>query len=203
MKPKTRQERIEDLDLLRRTAEGDHAAFNILVERYQGTLFNFLCRMVGDSETAEDILQETFIRIYETRERVIEKFSAWIFTIASNLARDELRRRKRKRLTSLEEVGGNMKLNSLSSTSHWNPPEPDQVVANGELRSRIEDAIGKLEYKYREVVLLRDIEGRTYEEISEILGMRLGTVKSRLNRARLKLQEELRPFLNGRMAKNE
>ena len=94
-------ERERDLDLLRRTAEGDDAAFNILVERYQRTLLNFLYRMVRDGEVAEDLLQETFIRVYRTREKPIENFSAWVFTIASNLARDEIRRRGRRSLTSL------------------------------------------------------------------------------------------------------
>lgn len=186
-----------DLDLLRRTAEGDDIAFKALVERYRKSLYNFLCRMVGDREVAEDLLQETFIRVYSKREKTIEKFSAWIYTIASNLARDELRRRKRRRLTSLEEVGGSMHYDITAVDTPWSPVEPETFVVNGELRSRIEEAIGQLEEKYRVVILLRDIEGRTYEEISAILGMRLGTVKSRLNRARLKLQEKLRPYLNG------
>ena len=186
-----------DLDLLRQAAEGDESAFKILVERYQETLFNYLCRMVGDRESAEDLLQETFLRVYEKRTKEIENFSAWTFTIASNLARDELRRRKRRRSIALEEVGDKMKLDPEVSNS-YGEGEPEKVLANGELRSRIESAIGNLKGKYREIVLLRDIEGRSYEEISTILGMRLGTVKSRLNRARLKLQEELRPYLNGR-----
>ncbi|MCH7761629.1 sigma-70 family RNA polymerase sigma factor [candidate division TA06 bacterium] len=194
-------ERERDLDLLRRTAEGDDAAFNILVERYQRTLLNFLYRMVRDGEVAEDLLQETFIRVYRTREKPIENFSAWVFTIASNLARDEIRRRGRRRLTSLDEMeekGNRIPQSEFGyRNSPWSPEDPETYAANGELRSRIEEAIGRLDEKYRVVVLLRDIEGRTYEEISVILGMHLGTVKSRLNRARLKLQEDLRPYLNG------
>jgi RNA polymerase sigma-70 factor (ECF subfamily) len=182
---------LTDLELFARTSDGDEDAFLQIVNRYKNQLYNFLRRMVSDSTEAEDLLQQTFIRVHKKSVSgcKVRSFSSWIFTIAANLARDELRRKKRvgRNTSSLEEIPSDA------------IPDPKSVLIDGiaqsELRERIEWAVGNLDEKYRTVFVLRDIEGKSYEEIAQVLEVRIGTVKSRLNRARLRLQTLLSPYL--------
>lgn len=179
-----------DVDVLAEVASGDIDAYNKIVRRYQGRLYNFVFRFVGDRETAEDIVQETFLRAFRKREeyRAIANFSTWLFTIAGNLAKSELRRRKRWRLFSLhrdEESDTGMELPDDAML-------PDQVAESSLADVQIQEAIASLPDNYRQVILLRDVEGMSYQEISEIVKCPVGTVKSRVNRARLKLQQKLK-----------
>ncbi len=181
---------VTDEELLARSLDGDLNAFEVIVNRYKDRLYNFVLRFVKDQQTAEDIVQDTFLRAYRNREsfQAVAKFSTWIYTIAGNLAKSELRRRKRWRFLSIgvqnEDTGATFELPDTSAT-------PDSNTETMLAESRIQEAISRLPDRYREAVILRDIEGLDYDEISQIIGCPLGTVKSRINRGRLRLQEEL------------
>jgi len=180
---------VPDEELLAQSLDGDLNAFEVIVNRYKDRLYNFVLRFVGDQQTAEDIVQDTFLRAYRNRGsfQAIAKFSTWIYTIAGNLAKSELRRRKRWRFLSLgsrDEDGKTFELADPSS-------HPDKDTETALAETQIEDAIARLPERYREAVILRDVEGLDYAEIAEIVGCPLGTVKSRINRGRLRLQEEL------------
>jgi len=175
---------------LAQVAAGDIDAYGKIVGRYRGRLYNFVFRFVSDRETAEDIVQETFLRAFRKRKeyRAIANFSTWLFTIAGNLAKSELRRRKRWRLFSLHR-------DDDSETGIELPDEtyrPDKVAESSLADDQIHNAIASLPENYRQVILLRDVEGMAYQEIAEILDCPVGTVKSRVNRARLKLQQKLK-----------
>lgn len=186
--------KLSDEELFRESWEGDTAAFDHLVERYKIKLYSFICRMIGDPDQAEDLLQETFIRVYRKRQEHerIKKFSTWTYTIAANLARDELRRRKRWSFVPLEE---SVKQKTVTPLKTARDPEDD--LTRTEIRRHILIAMESLNAKYRMAFVLRDIEGLSYEEIGEVLSIPLGTAKSRVNRARTELQKRLRPYLNG------
>ncbi|RLD14502.1 RNA polymerase subunit sigma-24 [candidate division KSB1 bacterium] len=183
-----------DEELIARFQQGDNYAFDLLVKRYKEPLLNFVYRFVGEREEAEDIVQETFLRLFKNKHyyREIAKFSTWIYTIAGNLAKTELRRRKRRKLLSIS--------NFMSSDKDYDIPDEDsnpEREANTVITDKIiQKAIDKLSPKFKQVILLRDVQGFSYEEIAEIVGIPLGTVKSRVNRARLKLQEDLQQLMN-------
>ena len=183
-------EKASDSDVLADVMAGDVDAFEKIVDRHKNRLFNFVYRFVGDRETAEDIVQETFLRAFRRRKeyRAIANFSTWLFTIAGNLAKSELRRRKRWRFLSLnwdEETETGIDIPDESQ-------RPDTVTETSLADRQIQEAIESLPANYRKVVLLRDVEGLSYQEIAEIVGRPVGTVKSRVNRARLRLQRRLR-----------
>src|SRR5690606_18307664 len=141
--------------------------------------------MIGDRERVEDLVQESFLRVYRHLHRFdpSRKFSSWIYTIASNLARNELRSRRRRPLIlheSATAAGTRAPLLELADPH----ARPDELYAARELRGRVVAAVDLLGARHREVVLLREVGGRSYEEIARISHCTLGTVKSRLNRAR-------------------
>jgi len=182
--------RMSDEALLSSSLEGNLVAFDLLVDRYYDRLYGYLIRFLKDSDMAEDLLQETFLRVWKNRAefRNIASFSTWIYTIAGNLARSEWRRRKRWRMVRLgpsrDEEEPEIELADEGIG-------PDSIV---EIRLAVEELteeVHKLPDRYREVVILRDIQGMTYEEIAGIVQVPVGTVKSRLNRGRLILQEKL------------
>ena len=181
---------LTDVEILADVATGDIDAYGKIVNRYRGRLYNFIFRFVGERETAEDIVQETFLRAFRKRKeyRAIANFSTWLFTIAGNLAKSELRRRKRWRLFSLHKDDENDTVMDLPDESF----RPDTVTESSIADVQIQQAILSLSENYRQVVLLRDVEGLSYQEISEISKCPVGTVKSRVNRARLKLQQKLK-----------
>ena len=181
---------LSDGEILSEVAGGDVEAYGKLVHRYRGRLYNFVFRFVGDLETAEDIVQETFLRAFRKRTeyKAIANFSTWLFTIAGNLAKSELRRRKRWRLFSVDR-------DEESDTGLDLPDEsfrPDTVTESSITDVQIQRAIDTLSDNYRQVVLLRDVDGLSYQEVSEIVNCPVGTVKSRVSRARMKLQQKLR-----------
>ena len=181
---------LTDMDILSEVSAGKVVAYGKIVGRYHGRLYNFIYRFEGDRETAEDIVQETFLRAFRKRDeyRAIANFSTWLFTIAGNLAKSELRRRKRWRMISAErdeETDTGMELPDESA-------RPDKVAESSIADVQIQNAINSLPNNYRQVILLRDVEGMSYQEISEIVDCPVGTVKSRVNRARLKLQQNLK-----------
>lgn len=181
---------LTDMEILAEVTAGNVEAYGKIVTRYSGRLYNFIYRFVGEKETAEDIVQETFLRAFKKRTeyRAIANFSTWLFTIAGNLAKSELRRRKRWRLFSIDR-------DEESDTGMELPDEsmrPDKVAEASLANVQIKEAIQSLPENYRQVILLRDVQGMSYQEISEIVDCPVGTVKSRVNRARLKLQQKLK-----------
>lgn len=183
-----------DEELIFRFQEGDVYAFEQIVQRYKDPLVNFIYNFLGSRIDAEDVVQETFLRVYKNKHlyRRIAKFSTWIYTIASNLAKTELRRRKRRKMFSLSQMGYEDKDFDLPSGTRT----PESVVDGDMKEATIRREIEALPPKFREVVILRDIEEFSYEEISDILKIPIGTVKSRVNRGRIRLQKLLHHLLD-------
>jgi RNA polymerase sigma-70 factor (ECF subfamily) len=181
---------ISDEQLIARFQLGDVQAYDLLVRRYKDQLLNFVYRFVGNRTDAEDIVQETFLRVYKNKHmyKEIAKFSTWVYTIAGNLAKTELRRRKRHKIFSVSNFVNEERDYDIPDREH----SPEKKVDSTIQEDIIQKAIEKLPAKFREVIILRDIQGFAYEEISQILDIPLGTVKSRVNRGRLKLQEDLK-----------
>jgi len=179
-----------DHDLLRRVQQGDTVAFSNLVERYRDRLMNVIGRMPISREEAEDIVQETFVRVYQHRDSFDFKhcFSTWLYTIALNLARNELRKKKRYKFVDIFDLQN----------------KEVEVAVDAKIPSNlgpaIESAVASLPEKYKTAFLLRDIEEVSYEEIARILSVPLGTVKSRVNRARSILRDKLKPRMEERNA---
>ena len=178
-----------DEELIARFQNGDAYAFDLLVRRYKDPLLNFIYRFLGDLVESEDIVQETFYRVYKNKHyyKEVAKFSTWIYTIAGNLAKTELRRRKRRRVFSIHKETAAEKELELPDLQS----DPEKEVNTIVTEKIIQKAITSLPQKFRQVIVLRDIQGFSYEEISGIIKVPLGTVKSRVNRARLKLQDDL------------
>ena len=185
-------QRLSDEDLMALFQAGTVEAFDILVSRYQDPLANYLYRFLGDPKEVEDLLQETFMRVYRNRHsyRRIAKFSTWLYTIAGNLARSEYRKRKRRRVYSLQSVN--------RDEEEYEVEIPDETFApdrhtESTIQDRyIQEALKQIPEEFREVVVLRDVQQLSYEEIAEITGLPMGTVKSRSNRGRTKLQALLK-----------
>lgn len=176
--------KARDHRLMARVAENDLQAFDELVNLYKNKLFTMLVRMVGSQEEAEDLLQETFVRVWEHRRSFDDRycFSTWVYTIAMNLGKNELRKRKKVRF--------------LSMFDRENNPievEDPQAEHSGGMGVLIDRAIAKLPVRYREAFVLRDLQELSYDEIGEVLRVPVGTVKSRVNRARNLLKDELKP----------
>ena len=183
------QFRYTDEELIARFQEGDEQAYTELVNRYRDKLMTFVYRFVNDMEQAEDIIQDTMLKLYTHKHyyRNIAKFSTWIYTIAGNLAKTELRKRKNRKVTNISQMGPEDRDYELPSVA----PETDEVVQSEYIEKKIQAAIQNLPLHFRTVTILRDIQELSYEEISKIVEVPLGTVKSRINRARLQLQKEL------------
>jgi RNA polymerase sigma-70 factor (ECF subfamily) len=186
---------LSDPELAGLCVKGREGAFRELLKRYERPVFTLVYRMVRDRTLAEDLAQEAFIRAFAAIASYDPgyKFSNWIFKVANNHTIDYLRRRK---LDTVSIDGsphaGSPEEEARTSVILESPGEnPQQFVENRELGAQIEQAIGKLRPEYRTVVLLRHIEGYSYEEIAEILDLPLGTVKTYLHRARGELKERL------------
>lgn len=198
--PQLPQDALSELDdsgLVAAFLEGEKRAFNILVDRYQGRLVNFVYRTTGDRERAEDLVQETFIRVYRHLHRFDQskKFSTWIYTIASNLAKNELRNRSRNPLVLFQAIRRNWDADQKPLEWEDNTYRPDDLFRKRHLRQMVESAVEELPEHHRTVFVLRELEGKTYEEIAEITSCNLGTVKSRLNRARNNFAQIIAPLL--------
>ena len=178
--------RFEDGAVVSAFLTGEERAFQELVDRYQTRLLNFIYRTIGDRERAEDLVQEVFIRVYRHLHRFdrSKKFSTWIYTIASNLAKNELRNRSRNPLVLFQAIRKNWQDDDRPLQFEDPASRPDDLYRKRHLRELVEQSVGRLPEHHREVFVLRELEGKSYEEIAEITSCNLGTVKSRLNRAR-------------------
>ena len=195
--PRLALKQLDDSGVVAAFLAGEKRAFNELVDRYQSRLLNFVYRSTGDRERAEDLVQETFIRIYRHLHRFDQskKFSTWAYTIASNLAKNELRNRSRNPLVLFQTIKKNWDADQKPLEWEDNTYRPDDLYRKRHLRQMVESAVAELPGHHRQVFVLREMEGKTYEEIAEITGCNLGTVKSRLNRARNNFAQIIAPLL--------
>ena len=177
---------------------GEERAFSELVDRYQTRLLNFIYRTIGDRDRAEDLVQEVFIRVYRHLHRFdrSKKFSTWAYTIASNLAKNELRNRSRNPLVLFQTLRGANDDEERPLQFEDTTARPDDLFRKRHLRELVEDTVAKLPEHHREVFVLRELEGKSYEEIAEITSCNLGTVKSRLNRARTAFAAIIEPYVD-------
>jgi len=189
---------LSDAELVGAHLDGHPAAFSELYDRYRNRLVHFIARKTGDRDRAEDLVQEAFIRVTRHLHRFDQnkKFSTWIYTICSNLSKNELRNRSRSPLVLFQKL-----------TTHWEPDHrplqfedgtarPDDQYRKRYLRKIVEQTVGELPEHHQLVFRLRELEGKSYEEIAAITGVNLGTVKSRLHRARTSFAERIEPLLN-------
>lgn len=184
-----------DKQLVGMCRRGNERAARELVNRFQRPVFSIIYRMVRDREKAEDLAQETFVRTFNNLDRYDRsyKFSSWLFKIAYNLTVDHLRRKVIKTISihgSPDAVTADQQ-EATSVTLESTEEAPDARLESLELADQLELAIGKLREEYRTVIILRHVEGRAYEEIAEIMGIPLGTVKTYIFRARRQLRQEL------------
>jgi len=177
---------------------GDRRAFDVLVDRYQRRLLNFVYRTIGDRERGEDLVQEVFIRVHRHLHRFDQskKFSTWIYTIASNLAKNELRNRSRNPLVLFQAIRKDDDADQRPLQFEDKHSRPDDLFRKRHLRELVEWAVAQLPEHHRIVFVLRELEGKTYEEIAEITDCNLGTVKSRLNRARARFAQIMGPYVD-------
>ncbi|MCF6268230.1 MAG: sigma-70 family RNA polymerase sigma factor [Melioribacteraceae bacterium] len=166
-------------------------AYEILVKRFKDPLMNFVYRFLGDRDLSSDIVQDTMIKFYLKKDsyKSIAKFSTWIYTIAGNLSKNELKRRNRRTILSISKDDPDDYTLQIEDKKFVSPERAADSSIKGEI---IEKALLKVKPIYREVVILRDIEGMSYEEISEMTDLSIGTVKSRINRGRTHLQKLLK-----------
>ncbi|HVQ55868.1 MAG TPA: sigma-70 family RNA polymerase sigma factor [Pyrinomonadaceae bacterium] len=188
---------LSDHELIAAAKAGDEDAFAEIVSRYKNPITNFLYRFLNDYEEAVDLAQETFVRVYFALDRYHTDFafSTYIYRIATNLAISEIRRRKRRSLLSLTGLFQN----SDEETVEFQPPDKrslqDVNLEEDERSKVVAKAIETLPPKYRLPIVLRDVEGKSYEEVAAILELGLGTTKSRINRGRGLLKEKLRDHI--------
>jgi RNA polymerase sigma-70 factor (ECF subfamily) len=186
---------LPDADVVRLAQEGRELAFRELVRRYERPVFSLVYRMVRDRETAEDLAQDAFIKVLNHIDRYSPefKFSSWVFKIANNVAIDHLRRR---RLDTVSMDGSPHASSAAEVEASTFDVSSDQESALDEMEARelgdqIESAIGQLRPEYRACIMLRHVEGRSYEEIASTLDLPLGTVKTYIHRARHELRRAL------------
>ena len=184
----------QEQKLIVRLKSRDEVAFRAVVQLYQDKVYNLVYRMMGDIQEAEDISQEVFITIFKNIDafRGDSLFSTWLFRIAINHCKNRLKylsRRAKGRTQNLEDTPeGKLGQSSIGSSL----PRPDKMAMGKELESVLQKAMAKLEDEHRTLIVLRDIENMPYSDIAKITGLKPGTVKSRLHRARVALKEAVR-----------
>ena len=195
-----------DDELMQRFQKGDEDAFNLLVRRHQKPLINFIARFTGDKDNAEDLAQETFIRMFKAANRYKPgraQFKTWMYFIAKNLCKNEIRNRGRRERYHVDNIvsndnsidGNDEEIDLIASAPAAAAFQPEVALERKELRNTIQKAIAELPDQYRLPLVLRDIQGLSYDEIGNILELRSGTTKSRINRARLMLKDKLKSYM--------
>ncbi|MDP8256166.1 MAG: sigma-70 family RNA polymerase sigma factor [Candidatus Alcyoniella australis] len=189
-----------DVELIKRVKTGDKSAFNTLVVKYQGRVYSLTLRMVSNHHLAEELTQEIFLKVYQKigSFRGEAMFSTWLYQVSANHTRNKLKYLKRRayfRTQSLDQPletqDGEMPRQVADDTF-----DPEKMAGSAEIRGIVQSKIADLPEDYRLVILLRDIQGLSYEEIAKVTGAVEGTIKSRLHRARNMLKESLRTVLS-------
>ena len=188
---------LTDEELIQLFLDGERSRFRELVGRYDQRLLNFIYRLIGDRERSEDLVQETFIRVYKHLKRFDpdKKFSTWVYTIASNLAKNELRNRTRNPIILFQQIVKDWEDDHKPLEFIDHATRPDDLYMKRHLKELVEKAIERLPAHHRVVFVLRETEGKSYEEIADITKCSRGTVKSRLNRARNNFATIIAPML--------
>lgn len=198
---------MKEADLLRRAQNGDRGAYGQMVILYQDRLYNAVLRLIGDSDEARELTQEAFTRGLVKLDSFRGEASpyTWLFRIAMNLAITQLRQVQRHRTFSLDRPGQNgdrrhqagedQAANLLDRVARDKALPPDKELERRERNQQVLAALGRLDVEYRSVLVMRDLEGFDYQQMADVLGLPLGTLKSRLFRARLALRDELREYL--------
>ena len=181
---------ISDEVLIKKFQDGDISAYNQIVYRYKDRLLNFIYRFLNDLDRSEDLVQDTLLKLYTHKDsyREIAKFSTWLYTIAANLARTELRKLKRRKTFSVTELSYEDREFIISSTD----ADPSDKDLSKNFEKNVQQALSELPDDFKTIIILRDIQELSYDEISKIVELPLGTVKSRINRGRVKLQQLLK-----------
>lgn len=189
---------LTDEELVSAHLQGRPGAFHRLYDRYRDRLIHFITRKTGDPDRAQDLVQEAFIRVTRHLHRfdTSKKFSTWIYTIAGNLSKNELRNRSRSPLVLFQRLTNNWDDEHRPLQFEDYSTKPDDLYRKRYLRRLVEDTVQTLPEHHQLVFRLRELEGKSYEEISDITGVNLGTVKSRLHRARNSFAQRIEPFLN-------
>ena len=189
---------LSDEDLVTHHLSGREGAFQELFDRYRDRLVHFITRKTGDGDRAQDLVQEAFIRVTRHLHRfdTSKKFSTWVYTIASNLSKNELRNRSRSPLVLFQKLTSNWDDDHRPLQFEDLTMQPDDLFRKRFLRRLVEDTVDELPEHHRLVFRLRELEGKSYEEIAEITGVNLGTVKSRLHRARNSFAQRIEHSLN-------
>ncbi|RKZ18225.1 RNA polymerase subunit sigma-24 [bacterium] len=188
---------LSDEDLMLRVQAGEKACFDLLVQRYRMRLFNYLLRLVRDPDLAEELAQDAFVRAYVNADkyRTIARFSTWLYTIATNLVRNRYRQKKRRPpLLSLFYRSGDGEEEMVQDIADGAPNPEDDAVAS-DLNRVIAEATSQIPERYREPFVLREVNQLSYEEIAAVTGLKLGTVRSRINRARNHFRKIIEPLL--------
>jgi len=196
MKESLKKMRMDEQELVRQIQEGDEMAFAEIVRIYKNKIVNFLWKITGDYQKAVELSQETFLRVYfkANKYRPLAPFSSWIYTIASNLAKTEMKRTRKYRIVSLDDVQNNLPIETYPRN-----PSDSGLVKN------LRKALDSLHPRYKIPVILKDIEGFSQEEIAQIMKRPVGTVKARISRGRDYLKKELEKasYKKNSLAKNE
>lgn len=193
----SQQINIEDAVLVQKWRKGDTAAIEKLVCKYQGRIYNLILKICSNPDDAAELMQDTFVKLIENIDKFESRsaFYTWVFRIAVNLTLNYRKRKASVGFTSLdaETASDNEQATQGLATilSDDKSPDPAQVAENKEMCDLIQKSISKLDEEHRVIIVLRDIEGMDYEQIAEVLGTELGTVKSRLSRARAALRQIL------------
>jgi len=195
-RPVSREE-LSDEELMLRVQGGEKSCYDILVRRYKLRLFNYILRMVGNPDVAEEIAQDAFVRAYVNADkyRTIARFSTWLYTIATNLVRNRFRQKKRQptvlSLFFRSRDDDEEQVHEVVDEA----PNPEEVAVGEDLERLIAEASAQIPEKYRIPFLLREVNQLSYEEIRAVTGLKLGTVRSRINRARSHFRRIIEPKL--------
>lgn len=186
---------LSDQQVIEYALEGRESAFRELIGRYERPVFSLIYRLVRDRERAEDLAQDTFIKVLNALDRYDPsyKFSSWIFKIAHNTALDQLRRKEPETLSldGSPHARTAAEIQATVLTPASGDETPEEFTASREVGAEIERAIGTLRAEYRTAIILCHVEGRPYDEIAEIMGVPLGTVKTFIHRGRNELKKQL------------
>lgn len=187
--PERERQARRDARLMAEVKQGDGRAFEQIVDGHKDSLVNYLCRLTRCRDRAEEYAQEAFVRLYQNADSYDERglLAAYLFRIATNLVRTDERRRKRWRLL----------VPFIDRDDRSREPSPQREVLHEEASSVVAEAIAELPLHFRAPLVMREIEGWCYQEIAEALGCRIGTVKSRINRAKAQLRERLELYWQG------
>jgi len=200
--PKTEEEQVQQVQerrLIRRLKRGDERAFATLVRTYQQRVFNMVFRMLGNREEAEDVAQDVFVTVFQSAAsfRGDSKFSTWLYRVTINHCKNRLKylkRRGRHMGRPLDEIAEHELARGSGDAQpkfHSSIPRPDDMAVGRQLERIIQQEMARMDEDHRVLLVLRDIQGLSYQEMAEVTGLNIGTIKSRLHRARLALKEAL------------